>query len=593
MTVQDGVATGVYGPNHSVAFIYRTNAQSRALEEACVLYNLPYIIFGSAASFYQRQEVKDCLCFLRFLYNGRDRSAMLRAMTTPKRGIADAAIREFDDYCSAVEEHWNNQSPRTPAPNPLEVLFHLSGDDEWTVYQGIQFPSAPEYLSKRALNLFQSFSKQMLTVRRVAARASVETVLQTIIDEMGLIDHLSKISKSTTESEERQANVRELQLASMKYSDKGPCLPKQLEPENDAAFVQSPLGIFLDDVALVTDMAKKSESTTTEKRLVASLMTIHASKGMEFDTVFIVGMEEGTIPTQKALMAGEGSVALEEEKRLCYVAMTRAKSELIMTWRHEVPIFTAHGMSSKEAYQSQFLDVLDPSVSALEKQLRSLTTPDDPKNRSKFSNSKTKKKKKTPQSPYATRNFGTVAAQNPLLFSSRPAQRFSGTSSVYANTRSSVLGNSRNIEKTSPIREQSIRPLQPKQPSRSPPPRRIRMTPDTEFPVERSTHHSPKNGRKNDIEGSLHQQLQQPQRFLPPESSSDSKTSMDAHWFFPVGSQVQHAKWGKGIVLPSSGSSSRQEQPEEKDKKMHVRVQFSNGVQHEFPVHGSDIIPIL
>jgi hypothetical protein len=509
---------------------------------------------------------------------------MLRAMTTPKRGIADAAVREFDEYCSIVEAHWNNQSPRPPAPNPLEVLFHLSGDDEWTAYQGIQFPPSSEYFSKRVLNLFRSFSKQMLILQRVAAHSPIETVLQTILDEMDLITHISKISKTTSESEERQANVRELQLASMKYSDKGPCLPTQLQPEDKADFVQSPLGIFLDDVALVTDMAKRSESSTTEKRLVASLMTIHASKGMEFDTVFIVGMEEGTIPTQKALSEGKGSVALEEEKRLCYVAMTRAKTELIMTWRHEVPIFTANGMSCTKAHQSRFLTVLEPSSwEASTKKSRSRITPDASKNRTKLYGSKNTKQK-NPRTSFPTRNFGTFPAPAPMTVAQteRSPSRFSGTSSVYAKTRSSVLGSTSSSSRKSVVpnpplarNELSYRPVQPRQ---SPSSSRSRTTPDTGKPLERSTTRSP-------IQGNHHPQ-QPPPRSVGSGSSNSSpsstRTPLDANWFYPVGSKVQHAQFGEGIVLSCTDNS-----------QMHVRVRFRNGVQQEFPVHGSEIIPIL
>ena len=105
-TVKDALAEGIYTDSHSVAFIYRTNAQSRALEKECVQENLPYVIFGSDASSYKGQlEIKDRLSFLRWLHNGRDKAAMVRALTTPKRGIGESALRELDDYCSLVESY--------------------------------------------------------------------------------------------------------------------------------------------------------------------------------------------------------------------------------------------------------------------------------------------------------------------------------------------------------------------------------------------------------------------------------------------------------------------------------------------------------
>lgn len=292
------ISTGVYGFDHSVAFIYRTNAQSRALEEACVKYNLPYVIFGSATSFYKRQEIKDCLCFLRWLYNGRDRISMLRAMGTPKRGIGDTAIREFDAYCADVDQLWDEIFPEATKPSPLEVLFHLSGDDSWCSSHGAQFPPPSVSLSTRPLKLLTKFSKQMVGIQRLATEASVEQVLSTIVNEMDLIPHLDKISKSKTEFEERQANVQELQQATRRYTDAGACLLQEEKAMGENEVNQSPLGNFLDDVALVTEMTDNAERST-EDRFVANLMTIHASKGMEFDTVFFVGIEDGTLPTMQ------------------------------------------------------------------------------------------------------------------------------------------------------------------------------------------------------------------------------------------------------------------------------------------------------
>lgn len=296
--VKEQVSAGEYGTDYSVAFIYRTNAQSRHLEEACVRYNLPYVIFGSATSFYKRQEIKDCLCFLRWLYNGRDRSSMLRAFETPKRGIGDTAIREFDEYCALVDQLWDEHHPEATKPTILEILFHLSGDDSWCNLEGAQFPPPSVSISTRPLKLLVEFSSQMVAFRRLAKVATVDQVLTAIVDDLKLIPHLDKISKSKSEFEERQANVQELQQASRRYTDAGSCLPEDNETMGEDGLTQSPLGNFLDDVALVTDMADRTEGLT-EQRFVANLMTIHASKGMEFDTVFFVGIEDGTLPTNQ------------------------------------------------------------------------------------------------------------------------------------------------------------------------------------------------------------------------------------------------------------------------------------------------------
>jgi DNA helicase-2/ATP-dependent DNA helicase PcrA len=290
-TIKDRLLSRDFKPDTSVALIYRTNAQSRALEEACVKENLPYVIFGSATSFYKRQEVKDCLCFLRWLKNGRDRSAMLRAIVTPKRGIGETAIREFEEYCEYVDSQWE---AATPGPNPFDVLMSLSGPTDFD--DKIEFDPAG-YLSTRPRKLFKEFSSQMRQIRDIAWIQPLEQVLSLIVSEFELLPHLDKISKSKAEFEERKANVEELRQAAGRYTKSGPCLVVAVGGDDDD-FKQSPLGAFLDDVALVADMSDNTENSK-ENRFVVNLMTIHASKGMEFDVVFVVGNEDGTLPTSQ------------------------------------------------------------------------------------------------------------------------------------------------------------------------------------------------------------------------------------------------------------------------------------------------------
>lgn len=269
--------SGQYGPDYSIAVLYRTNAQSRALEEACVRKNLPYVIFGTATSFYKRMEIKDCLSYLRWLYNGRDRVAMARAMTTPKRGLGEIALAEFDRCTSQVEEFHLEHFPDQAQPTPLDILISLSQAQT----EGAPDPS--EYLSPRSLRIFRDFSEQIHQLRELAYQQSLDKVLAFVIEEFELMQHLDKISNSDTEFEERKANVDELKQAAERYKT-GACLTNDEE---------SPLGSFLDDVALVTDMADRS----VQDRFALKLMTIHGSKGMEFDSVFVVGNEEGTFPT--------------------------------------------------------------------------------------------------------------------------------------------------------------------------------------------------------------------------------------------------------------------------------------------------------
>jgi DNA helicase II / ATP-dependent DNA helicase PcrA len=397
--IQQRVTVGDYTPDHSVALIYRTNAQSRALEEACVQHNIPYVIFGSSTSFYKRQEIKDCLCFFRWLHNGHDRSSMQRAFKTPARGIGEAAVQGFEAYYEGIlalleEIYPSNTSTGSgdgttttstevvvPRPTPLDVLIELgirtggrTGDVVDTgmlVAPGQERPAVEAFLTKRQQTALGAFGRQMLKIRDLAHTEPVEKVLMMVVEELELVPHWDKTSKSKAEFQERQSNVEELRRAATRYSTYGPCIgsggggaaTSRITNDDDPMDIagtmgQDPLTMFLDDVALVTDLLDKSRDDTEGKRFVVSLMTIHASKGLEFDTVFLVGNEDGTFPTSQAIQEGEGSVTLEEEKRLCYVAMTRAKTELMMTWRKEVKMFTANGVRTVERKRSRFLDIL-------------------------------------------------------------------------------------------------------------------------------------------------------------------------------------------------------------------------------------------
>ena len=386
------MSSGAYSNKHTVVFIYRTNAQSRLIEEACVRFNVPYVIFGSFTSFYNRQEVKDCLCFLRWLHNGYDRVAMLRAIETPKRGLGGAAVREFDEYCDKVAKCWNENHPSESKPNALNVLFHLSGDHSWCSIPNPQFPPPENTISARPLKIFRDFSKDMVYLQHLAAERTVSQILQIVLDIFKLRPHFEKLSKTEHNYKERLLNVDELINAAVQYDEDGASIDieKPTTPDCNEEF-RYPLKVFLENANLFVDSA---DSFTTrinagEAHFVARLMTIHSSKGMEFDTVFFIGVEDGLIPSEKVMLLqgfvfcvfiytttnthltishlpqslgkGEGSIPFEEERRLCYVAMTRAKSELLITWRRITIFSTFDGLTEiKQQQRSRFLDVLMP-----------------------------------------------------------------------------------------------------------------------------------------------------------------------------------------------------------------------------------------
>lgn len=282
---------GILNPSSTISIIYRTNAQSRALEEACVENNLKYLMRGSAGTFYSRAEIKDCLCFLKWLYNGRDITSMKRAMTTPNRGLGEVSQNEFLQYCSLVQENIR-ESDTDRVLTPFDILISLTKQDT----EFILPLSTDGIISKRTLNRLIPFGNKMGILMKKAYSHSVDQLLDTIIETMELKNHLDSTSKTSEEFADRWSNVMELLSASERYTKDGPSLGRNQTADSDMYEI-SPLGSFLDDVSLLSETENDASSNGVDEikndRVVANLMTIHASKGMEFDACFLVGNEEG------------------------------------------------------------------------------------------------------------------------------------------------------------------------------------------------------------------------------------------------------------------------------------------------------------
>jgi len=264
--------------NNDFAVLYRTNAQSRSIEDALVVAGIPYRMYGGVR-FYDHTEIKDLLAYLKVLNNPADDIALLRIINVPKRGIGTTSIhkiRQFAASCGITLYH---------------ALAHA--DD------------VPD-LKKKAVDV-KAFSDFLNECMQVAAEKPVVDLLQYILRQTRFMDTLQD---DTPESEERINNVMEL-LATA----------RQFEKESE----DTSLGRFLEEVALVADVDNYQENSNT-----VSLMTLHSAKGLEFPAVFLVGFEENLFPSIRALQEGTGN-ELEEERRLCYVGITRAKQRLYIT----------------------------------------------------------------------------------------------------------------------------------------------------------------------------------------------------------------------------------------------------------------------
>lgn len=261
------------------AILYRTNAQSRMFEEKFLLANIPYRLVGGV-NFYARKEIKDLLAYLKTVDNARDDLAVRRIINVPKRGIGATTISRVQDY--AVDH---------------ELSFYEA------LEQADQIPALGRGAAK--LEPFVSFIRRL---RSQAEFYSVKELLQQIIDDTGYVEELQK--EDTEEAQTRIENIDELITKVVTYE----------ESAEDPT-----LSGFLEEIALVADIDSVDEN---DDRVL--LMTLHSAKGLEFPYVYLAGMEDGIFPSYMTISADDPS-ELEEERRLCYVGITRAMKELTLT----------------------------------------------------------------------------------------------------------------------------------------------------------------------------------------------------------------------------------------------------------------------
>ena len=502
---------------------------------------------------------------------------MVRALTTPKRGIGDSALRELDDYCVLVESYQKaHPDVTTTLWTPLDVLISLAKPQQ---NADPAFPLPQDTFSTRSLKVFTEFAWQMQTLRTLAYQQPLAVVLRSVIDTMELMPHFNKASKTNSEFEDRKQNVEELQQATQKYTNRGPCLatPSSTLPTDeqpmDVVVQESPLRSFLDDVALVTDLAERS----ADERFVVNLMTIHASKGKEFDTVFVVGNEEGTFPTSQAIQSGEQSTELEEEKRLCYVAMTRAKTELFLTWRKEVSVFTKEGIRTITRHRSRFLNILvgkkpsEEETSELERAMSSRRPPNSATVPRKTLSAKTERSYTSTSERSRVPYREWQSKPKPVVVPPKVNNR-EGTTSVYA-AKAAPLAVKPGI--LSPSSRRLSGPSQPASPrSGAAPPRPSSTPPKPSTPTGQ-------------------------QRIRSTILPNTVARSIDSTLFFPIGSTVVHKTLGRGIVQPKpppTGGGTSTDGAGGGDNNaaaLAVYVRFAHGPTRQFSAAGKDLVPAL
>ncbi|MGE5554308.1 MAG: DNA helicase PcrA [Betaproteobacteria bacterium] len=267
------------GYNYSdVALLYRTNAQSRSFEEVFLHYGLPYAVVGTVR-FYERKEIKDLLAYLRVLYNPDDSVSLRRIINVPKRGFGATSLAKLENFA-------------------LEQGLSL--------YQAILQAGAIPGLGAKAVATLKEFAQLLERLVERASQVPVAELATMVLRETGYEAEL--LAERSVEAQARLENLEEFVNTATEF---------------DSRTDEPSLGLFLEQVALLSD-ADTYDPTAGG----VTLMTLHSAKGLEFPVVFLVGMEEGTFPHSRSTLEPE---ELEEERRLCYVGLTRAMDRLYLT----------------------------------------------------------------------------------------------------------------------------------------------------------------------------------------------------------------------------------------------------------------------
>ena len=265
-----------------IVILYRSNFQSRILEQIFTSLNIPYKLIGSI-SFYQRKEIKDIIAYMKLIVNNHDNESLKRVINTPRRGIGTSTFSKLSNF--AAEK---NKSI-------------------WTIIEEVE-----DYFSTSLIKKLKSFKDLIIDTKIKIEGKDLYQQLKIVIEASGLMKAF--FEDKTSEGKTRHENLQEFLNSAINYSN-------NKKKENEETNIES----FLEDIALINDSINQNK----EEKDTVSLMTVHSSKGLEFEYVFLVGMEEDIFPSSLMISNQED---IEEERRLFYVAVTRAKKKLIISY---------------------------------------------------------------------------------------------------------------------------------------------------------------------------------------------------------------------------------------------------------------------
>jgi DNA helicase-2/ATP-dependent DNA helicase PcrA len=292
------------------AILYRTNAQSRSIEETLIRGDLPYTLVG-ATRFYDRAEIKDSLAYLKLIYNDSDNQSFLRIINNPRRGLGKTT---------------------------LEKLLTLANRHEMSLSKAISHPELTNTVGAKAAKTLQDFGRLLARWQQLSIAIPVSQLVQTFLSESGYLTKLQEDASALNDETAfgRVENVRELVAVAQEF---------------ESLTEESSLESFLTRISLVSDIDSLNKEQDSVK-----LMTIHSAKGLEFPSVFIIGLEEGLFPHIRSL---NSPTQLEEERRLMYVGITRACDRLYLSYSRQRFSFANFTGASSYTIASRFLNEID------------------------------------------------------------------------------------------------------------------------------------------------------------------------------------------------------------------------------------------
>ena len=308
----------------TLAVLYRTNSQSRAIEDSLMREAIPYKVIGGVR-FYERKEIKDALAYLKLIINPHDDVSLRRVINVPARGVGKGVM----DSLAAIDP----AAVLADAP-PLLAAGLQEVSSTRSLWAKLVYAVDESRLAARAVSALRTFRDLIAALAEIARHDTVSITIGKMLDQTGYLKDLRE--ENTEEANERIENLMELVSAAQEYET------REAEPS---------LGGFVDRLSLLSEADEESGSRNAR----VWLMTMHAAKGLEFPLVVIAGLEEGLFPHSRS---SEDEEELEEERRLCYVGMTRAQSQLVLTSAARRRVFGEY----QSTQPSRFLDEIPPEL---------------------------------------------------------------------------------------------------------------------------------------------------------------------------------------------------------------------------------------